>query len=192
MNFEFHQTTIEGLQLIHPFLAEDSRGFLLKCYEQAIFQKNGIFLSPYEELTSQSQKGTLRGLHFQTKFSQDKLVRVLQGEVFDVAVDLRKNSATFGKWEGFFLSDKNHSMLYIPKGFAHGFLALSETVLFSYLCGNQYHPQSDGGIRWDDPTIGIQWPFNLVDSIVISEKDKKLPTFSEYIKQHGGFAEDEM
>ena len=177
--FTFMPTEIFGLTLIQPFCAPDDRGYLSKPFEKSIFEEHGIFLSPWEELRSHSHKGVLRGLHFQRRHSQDKLVQVLRGAVYDVAVDLRENSPTFGKWEGFELTAENRKMLYIPKGFAHGFLALEEDTLFSYLCGDRYDPESDGGIRWDDPKLAVTWPLDRVDRVILSEKDAALPALEE-------------
>ena len=112
-------------------------------------------------------------------------MRVLHGAVYDVAVDLREGSATFGRWEGFYLSAENRQMLYIPKGFAHGFLALEEGTLFSYLCGDRYDPDSDGGILWNDPELNVQWPLDKVERVIVSEKDQGLPTFSQFCMEHG-------
>ena len=177
--FSFQNTQITGLTLITPFCAPDGRGYLSKPFEKSIFEANGINLSPWEELRSFSHKGVLRGLHFQRRHSQDKLVQVLHGAVYDVAVDLRKGSETFGQWEGFYLSAENLNLLYIPKGFAHGFLALEEGTLFSYLCGDRYDPESDGGVRWDDPTLAVKWPLEQIGQPVLSEKDAHLPLLSE-------------
>ena len=181
-NFVFHKTKLSGLMLIDPFCAPDSRGFLSKVYERQIFAAQGISLSPWEELRSCSKKGVLRGLHIQRRHSQDKLVQVLHGAVFDVAVDLRAGSATFGQWEGFYLTAENRQMLYIPKGFAHGFLALEDDTLFSYLCGDQYDPEADGGIRWDDPQLAVQWPLERVGRVVLSPKDEALPLLADYLE----------
>lgn len=184
--FKFEKTEIEGLQLIHPFVAYDERGFFMKTYEKRLFEVNGIVLQNAEDMTSFSKKGVLRGVHFQTQNSQDKLVRVLHGEVWDVAVDLRKGSETYGKWKGFYLSEENKLSLYIPQGFGHGFLALSDQVIFSYRCGQLYYPNSDSGIRWNDESLGIEWPTEKVDQIIISEKDQKLQTFDEFKRRYGG------
>lgn len=178
--FCFEAASISGLVKIHPFFAPDERGFFSKVFEKEIFKRNGIMIEPFEELQSYSHKGVLRGLHFQRQHSQDKLVRVLHGKVFDVAVDLRRGSDTFGQWEGFYLSAEQREMLYIPKGFAHGFLALEEDTLFSYLCGDRYDPQSDGGILWKDTDLGVKWPLDEVEKVIISEKDQKLQTFSQF------------
>ncbi len=190
MPFTFEKTKIDGLFLIFPFIAFDSRGYFSKIFEKRIFAANGVKLSPYEELRSFSRKGTLRGLHFQRCHSQDKLVQVLNGAVYDVAVDLRKGSPTFGKWQGFYLTAENRQMLYIPKGFAHGFLALEENTLFSYLCGERYDPESDGGICWNDPQIAVEWPLEKVGSMIISDKDKTLPTLKEFMERYGALSEE--
>ena len=178
--FNFHITSIPGLTLITPMCVPDSRGYLSKPFEKTIFSSHNIDLSPWEELRSCSRKGVLRGLHFQRRHSQDKLVQVLHGAVYDVAVDLRPGSETFGKWEGFYLTAENRQLLYIPKGFAHGFLALEDDTLFTYLCGDRYDPESDGGIRWDDPQLAVSWPLDRVERLIISDKDAALPTLAEY------------
>lgn len=183
--FEFQQTTISGLILITPFCAPDNRGYFSKPFEKHTFAEKGIDFSPYEELRSFSHKGVLRGLHFQREYSQNKLIQVLVGAVFDVAVDLREGSSTFGRWEGFELTAENRQLLYIPKGFAHGFLALEEGTLFSYLCGDRYDPASDGGIRWNDPDIAVDWPLDRVDRLIVSDKDAALPKLKEFLEKNG-------
>lgn len=183
--FDRKYTGLDGLSLITPFFAEDVRGSFLKTFEQEQFQKNGIYLDAFECFYTCSAQGTIRGLHFQTKDCQSKLVSVLHGAVYDVAVDLRAGSPTFGQWEGFYLSAENRQMLYIPKGFAHGFLALEEGTLFSYLCGDRYDPASDGGILWSDPELGVQWPLEQVERVIVSEKDQSLPTFAEFRAKYG-------
>ena len=185
--FEFEKTEIEGLMLIHPFVASDDRGVFMKTYESGVFKENGIDLGNAEDIVSVSKKGVIRGLHFQTRHSQDKLVRVLKGEVWDVAVDMRRESETYLKWKGVILSDENMLGMYIPKGFAHGFIALQENTVFSYRCGDKYDPESDTGIRWDDKTIGVEWPTESVDEVIVSEKDWKLQTYREFIGQFNGF-----
>lgn len=185
-NFSFEKTEIEGLQIIHPFVAYDERGFFMKTFEQRLFKENGIELGNAEDMTSYSHKGVLRGLHFQTKHSQDKLIRVLHGEVWDVAVDLRVGSTTYGEWKGFYLSGENKLSVYIPSGFAHGFLALSEDVIFSYRCGQGYYPDYDTGIRWNDETLKVEWPLERVEKMIISEKDSKLQSFAEFKEGYTG------
>lgn len=184
-SFSFQKTALEGLVIISPFIAEDDRGYLSKPFEKGVFSEHGIALSPWEELRSYSRKGVLRGLHLQRRHGQDKLVQVLRGAVYDVAVDLREGSETFGQWAGFYLSAENRNMLYIPKGFAHGFLALEDGTLFSYLCGDRYDPESDGGIRWDDPRLAVSWPLDQVEQVVLSEKDAALPTLGEFLARYG-------
>lgn len=184
--FLFDETEIAGLTHIKPFIAPDERGYLLKSFERRIFVEHGIDLQPYEEITSVSVKGVLRGLHFQREFSQDKLVRVLSGAIYDVAVDLRKGSPSYGKWAGFYLSAENHHQLYVPKGFAHGFLALSDNTVFNYILGDKYHKESEGGIMWDDPDLNINWPLDQVGTVLFSEKDQNHPTLREFTVQWGG------
>lgn len=181
-NFQFHKTTMCGLTLIEPFFAPDERGYFSKWFESGVFKEHGIAVNPYELFDSLSAEGVVRGLHFQKRHWQSKLVRCLSGVLFDVAVDLRKDSPTFGQWEGFYLSAENRKMLFVPEGFAHGFLSLQDGTIISYLCGDQYDSESDGGVRWDDPVIGVQWPFEQISKdIVISEKDQSLPLLSQLI-----------
>lgn len=180
-SFEFQPSTIEGLTCITPFYAPDDRGYFTKVFEKSIYAAHGIPISAHEQIYSYSRKGVLRGLHFQAAHSQDKLVHVVHGAVFDVAVDLRAGSPTFGKWEGFYLSAENRQVLYIPQGFAHGFLSLEEGTVFCYLCGHAFDPETNGGIRWDDPEIAVKWPVDQVEELILSEKDRKLPTLREFL-----------
>ena len=182
-HFSFEEAGIDGLKLVKPFIAYDDRGYYMKYYEHDIFNKHGIFLTGHEEAQSSSRKGVVRGLHFQREHSQDKLVRVVKGSCFDVAVDLRKESPSFGQWRGFILSEENHQMLYIPKNFAHGFMALSDELILSYMSGDDYDPSSDDGIRWDDPDLNIQWPVEEIGTPIISAKDQALQSFQEYCKK---------
>ena len=188
--FRVENTSIEGLLQIYPQYAEDGRGYVSKIFDASVFKAHGIALSPSEELRSFSKKGVLRGLHLQWKNSQDKLVHVLFGAVYDVAVDLRAGSSTFGKWEGFSLTGENRRMLYLPKGFAHGFLALGEENLLGYLIGGPYDPESDGGIRWNDPQLAIDWPLYQIGEPVISERDRALPGFEAFIDAHGALFQE--
>lgn len=178
-------TIISEVKLISPFFAQDERGALAKTFEKRFFLEAGIDSTIREVLYSFSHKGVLRGLHFQREHSQDKLVQVLVGAAYDVAVDLRAGSPTFGKWEGFELTAENRRLLYIPRGFAHGFLALEEGTLFSYLCGDQYDPQTDGGIRWNDPDVGVDWPLDRVGRVIVSEKDASLPSLKAFTERYG-------
>lgn len=178
--FNFKKTAIEGLMIVSPFYSEDERGFFMKSYEKEIYESNGIYLSDTEDFCSRSNKGVLRGLHFQTEHPQDKLVSVMVGEVWDVVVDLRPNSNTFGKWQGFYLSEENHLSLYIPKQFAHGFLTLEDQTIITYKCGDFYSKETDTGIMWNDPDIKIDWPLEKVGNLIISDRDKKHQSFAEF------------
>lgn len=178
-NFNFLKNDIEGILLIEPKVFGDERGYFMETYHYEDFKAAGLSAVFVQDNQSLSKKGVLRGLHYQKEHSQGKLVRVLKGEVFDVAVDLRGNSSTYGKWHGVILSDENKKMFYVPEGFAHGFLVLSEEAIFSYKCTDLYHPEAEGGILWNDPDIGITWPIREDMQITISEKDNKLPTFQQ-------------
>ncbi len=149
---------IEGLCLITPAVHGDARGYFMETYSQRDMEEAGLNYTFVQDNQSMSTKGVLRGLHFQINYPQTKLVRVIKGEVFDVAVDLRKESKTFGKWHGELLSEENKKQFLVPKGFAHGFLVLSDTAEFCYKCDDFYHPNDEGGIAWNDPEIGVQWP----------------------------------
>ncbi len=181
-NFSFNKTEIDGLKLIDPFISYDNRGYFMKYYEKNIFLQNGINLNSYEENQSLSKKGVLRGLHFQTVKPQSKLVRVVKGQIFDVAVDLRPESKTFGKWQGFYLSEENKNMLFIPESFAHGFLTISEEAVVSYVCGDEYLQEYDSGIIWNDKDINVKWPLGEIEELIISEKDKNRNGFIQYMK----------
>ena len=187
--FQFETTEIEGLQIIHPFVAYDERGFFMKTYERRLFAEHGIVFENAEDMTSYSRKGVLRGVHFQTRHSQDKLIHVLRGEVWDVAVDLRKGSRTYGAWKGFYLSQENKLSVYIPQGFAHGYLALTDDVVFTYRCGQPYYPDFDSGIVWNDETLKIDWPIDKVDELILSEKDRNLQTFKQFHETFGGLGD---
>jgi dTDP-4-dehydrorhamnose 3,5-epimerase len=178
--FEFCPTEIPDLVLIKPFFVSDQRGYLTKSFEKSLYEKNGIFIDVHEELRSCSTKGTLRGLHFQREHSQDKIVQVEKGKVFDVVVDLRPESETFGRWQGFCLSAENRNMLYIPKRFAHGFLVLSEQAEMHYLCGDIYDQKSETGILWNDISLSIEWPLEPEQEPLLSPRDLSFPTFSEF------------
>ena len=171
--FNFNKTEIEGVYVIEPKVFGDERGFFMETYKQSDFEQAGLKYNFIQDNQSRSHKGVLRGLHYQKNFPQAKLVRVIQGEVFDVAVDLRKNSPTYGKWVGVLLSAENKKMFMIPRGFAHGFLVLSNTAEFVYKCDELYHPEDEGGIMWNDPDVNVKWPLNEEPSL--SEKDKEHP-----------------
>lgn len=171
--FKFTALNIPGLYVIEPKIFGDNRGYFMEVYNYNEFKEAGLDMVFVQDNQSKSSKGVLRGLHFQKTHPQGKLVRVISGEVFDVAVDIRKGSKTFGKWQGVILSSENKKQFYISKGFAHGFLVLSDEAEFAYKCTDFYHPEDEGGIIWNDPDIGIEWPFLNNKNIVLSEKDKK-------------------
>ena len=169
---------IEGLYVIEPTVHGDARGYFMETYNFNDMKENGLDMIFVQDNQSCSTKGVLRGLHFQKEYPQGKLVRVIKGEVFDVAVDLRKGSETYGKWFGVTLSDENKKQFYISQGFAHGFLVLSDVAEFCYKCTDFYHPGDEGGLLWNDPDIGIKWP--EVDApILLSDKDRVQPTLKE-------------
>ncbi len=182
-NFTFTETSIEGVKIIDAKSYGDSRGHFMETYKKSDFVAGGIDVDFVQDNQSRSTKGVLRGLHFQINHPQAKLVRVVFGEVFDVCVDLRPDSVTYGKWEGVVLSANNKRQLFIPRGFAHGFLVLSDTAEFCYKCDDVYHPNDEGGLMWNDPAIGIVWPALDGDNsfseatIILSEKDKLHPSF---------------
>ena len=175
--FKFTKTNIKGVYIIEPTIFGDNRGYFMETYNYNDFKLGGLDVTFVQDNQAKSKRGVLRGLHFQEKYSQGKLVRVIIGEVFDVAVDLRKDSKTYGKWVGAILSAKNNKQFFIPKGFAHGYLVLSETAEFIYKCDEFYHPEDEGGLLWNDETIGIKWPD--VGEIILSEKDKRNPKFKK-------------
>ena len=163
---------IEGLCVITPTVHGDSRGYFMETYNKKDMLEAGIDIDFVQDNQSSSTYGVLRGLHRQINYPQAKLVRVISGRVFDVAVDLRENSKTYGKWYGIELSGENQKQFLIPRGFAHGFLVLSDTAVFGYKVDDFFHPNDEGGIAWNDPTINIQWPIPEAMSIQLSEKDK--------------------
>ena len=164
---------IEGLYVIEPTVFPDSRGYFMETYNQNDFHEAGLNMNFVQDNQSMSVKGVLRGLHFQKQFPQGKLVRAVRGTVFDVAVDLRASSKTYGKWFGVELSAENKKQFYISEGFAHGFLVLSDEAEFAYKCTDFYHPGDEGGILWSDPEIGIEWPISEGMELTISDKDQK-------------------
>lgn len=175
--FIFEKTTIDGVYIVTPTLFGDHRGYFMETYSEADFKEAGLDYRFVQDNQSSSKKGVLRGLHFQKTHPQAKLVRVLKGEVFDVVVDLRKNSPTYGKWVGVLLSEENHKQLMIPRGFAHGFVVVSDHAEFAYKCDDFYHPEDEGGIMYNDEDIAISWP--EVGELTLSEKDLEHPTLKE-------------
>jgi dTDP-4-dehydrorhamnose 3,5-epimerase len=177
---DVQNTPLDGCKLIVPTVFGDPRGFFLETYREDVFQKAGLPTQWVQDNFSRSAKGILRGLHFQRgDAAQGKLVRCTQGTVFDVVVDLRRSSKTFGQWYGVELSETNHHMLFVPEGFAHGFCVLSEMADFQYKCTRVYNPKVEGGLIWNDPTVGIRWP--LTDP-KLSDKDKVFPQWAELLK----------
>ena len=180
--FKLIDTFIKDLKVIEVLPFNDNRGYFYESYNENDFKNMGITEHFVQDNQSRSVKGVLRGLHFQINHPQTKLVRCIEGEVFDVAVDLRKESPTFGKYYGLILSESNKKMFYIPKNFAHGFLVLSEYATFSYKVDDFYHPNDEGGIIYNDKDINIDWNIKHDLNIILSEKDKKNQTMKEYIK----------
>ena len=164
---------IEGLYVIEPTVFKDERGYFVETYNQNDMKEAGLDMVFVQDNQSMSTRGVLRGLHFQKQFPQGKLVRVVRGKVFDVAVDLRSDSKTYGKWFGVEVSAENMKQFYIPEGFAHGFLVLSDEAEFCYKCTDFYHPGDEGGLAWNDPEIGVEWPLEEGVDLIISEKDQK-------------------
>lgn len=169
-------TRLEGVLVIEPKVFQDNRGTFYESYSKRIYQEAGVEADFVQDNHSVSQQGTLRGLHYQIGKGQAKLIRVTHGEVFDVIVDVRKDSPTFGQWEGISLSAQNFKQVYIPVGFAHGFLVLSDRAEFLYKCSDYYAPKEERGVRWNDPDIAVDWP---IENPILSEKDKCLPFLRE-------------
>jgi dTDP-4-dehydrorhamnose 3,5-epimerase len=182
--FKKLETGIEGLVVIEPKVFEDPRGFFMEAYNKKEFDAMGLSMNFVQDNHSKSMKGVLRGLHFQTEHPQGKLVRATKGSVWDVAVDIRETSITYGQWYGVLLSEENKKMLYIPKEFAHGFITLEDETEFMYKCTDFYYPEYDAGIKYDDNQIGIEWPLDTygikAEEILLSDKDRNLPTLKEY------------
>ena len=181
--FNFIKTEVEGLYIIEPTVFGDDRGFFLETYHKEDFHAAGLTMEFIQDNHSKSTKGVLRGLHFQIKHPQGKLVRVTKGEVYDVAVDLRKGSPTYGKWAGVYLAEENKKMYYVPEGFAHGFLVLSDEAEFEYKCTDFYHPEDESGILWNDESLHIDWPVDRVGVILLSSKDKTLGRFKDLLRE---------
>ena len=183
-NFTFTRTSVEGVLVIDVKSYGDARGRFTETYKRPDFEAGGITCDFVQDNQSSSVRGVLRGLHYQINHPQAKLVRVIKGEVFDVCVDLRPESPTYGKWAGVVLSAENRRQLFIPRGFAHGFLVLSDEAEFCYKCDDVYHPGDEGGLMWDDPAIGVEWPPLAGDEVldpgklILSEKDKCHPPFA--------------
>ena len=180
---EVIKTAIEGLVIIEPNVFKDARGYFFESFSQREFEEKVRKINFVQDNESMSSYGVMRGLHFQAPpFTQSKLVRCVKGKVLDVAVDIRKGSPTYGQHVAVELSEDNHRQFFVPRGFAHGFVALSEEAVLQYKCDNYYHPESEGGIRWDDPTIAIAWPV-ACDEAMLSERDEKHPSWTEWLEQ---------
>ncbi len=187
--FKFEECNIQGLFKISPFMAADLRGEFIKDYSTEIFERNGIILNIKETLYTKSAMGVVRGLHFQREKQMSKLVRCVKGHIYDFVVDLRKDSPTFKSYAGFDLIEENGEEIFIPEGFAHGFIAIEESIV-CYKCGESFYSEYDDGIIWDDETININWPvdrFGGKQNIILSDKDKNLQTFDEFMFNYGGF-----
>ena len=186
---------IKGLCVIEPLVHKDDRGLFFESFNQRDLLEAGISYNFVQENQSTSQRGVIRGLHFQKQFPQAKLGRALRGRIFDVAVDLRADSETFGQWYGVELSEENHRMFLVPEGFAHGLLSLTDDAIFCYKCSDYYHPGDEGGVAWNDPTIGVVWPEVVIHAdgsaptlsdgapLIFSQKDQQWPSFSETFKR---------
>jgi len=172
------ESRLKGVFLIKPRIFEDPRGFFCEIYNRDRYQSQGIEVDFVQDNYARSTRGVLRGMHYQIKHGQAKLVWVPQGEVFDVVVDLRKDSPTFGEWDGFALSSKNKHQLFVPTGFAHGYCVTSKTADFTYKCSDFYYPEEEGGLIWNDPKVGIEWP---IEDPVLSEKDQNNPTLDKAV-----------
>ena len=187
--FEFKETKIEGLIEINPFNADDVRGCFTKDYSKEIFEQNNIEYNLAEVFYTTSHKGVIRALHFQRVKQQPKLVRCIYGHVFDVVVDLRKDSKTFKQWLSFDLTGDNKKEILIPAGCAHGYLVLEHSIV-SYKCAEKFYGEYDDGILWDDLDINVKWPLELVggkENVILAEKDKDLQSFAEFMSKYGGF-----
>ena len=171
-------TPLEGVRIIEPDMYKDNRGFFMETFHSKRYTSTGLEVDFVQDNLSFSVQGTLRGLHFQYPNAQAKLVQVIQGEIFDVAVDVRRDSPTFGEWFGIYLDDKKMRQLFIPVGFAHGFCVTSETVLFTYKCSAYYAPDCERGILWSDPQLAIDWP---VDNPLLSERDSRFPCLKDTV-----------
>ena len=180
--FNFIKTDIDGVVIVEPTAFGDDRGYFMETYQYNDFAAAGIDVKFVQDNQSMSKKGVLRGLHFQKQFPQSKLVRVIRGEVYDVAVDLREGSETYGKYVGVLLSAENKRQSFIPKNFAHGFLVLSDEAEFVYKVDDFYHPNDEGGLMWNDPTVGVEWPIEEGMEIILSDKDKLNPTLENICK----------
>ncbi len=193
VKWEFKKTSFSGAYVITPFFADDVRGGFIKDYSKEVFQQNGIEYDLAEVFYTVSHKGVIRAMHFQRVKQQPKLVRCIHGSVYDVIVDLRNDSPTFLKWEGFFLSGDNRTELLIPGGFGHGYLVLEDSIV-TYKCAEKFYGEYDGGIKFDDLELGIKWPYEMIggrENVIVAEKDKNLPSLKEFLESYGNFMGNE-
>lgn len=189
VKWNFEALEMPGAYKITPFFADDIRGGFLKDYSREMFAQNGIDHNLEEVFYTISHKGVVRAMHFQITKQQAKLVRCVSGKVYDVIIDLRKDSPTFMKWQGFYLSGENMTELLIPEGFGHGYLVLEDSIV-SYKCAEKFHGEYDSGVKFDDPDLGIIWPFEEVggkENIILADKDKNLPNFKEFMENYNIF-----
>ena len=187
--FCFEKTAIDGLIKITPFNAEDVRGCFTKDYSKEVFEANGIKHDLMEVFYTTSHKGVIRALHFQREKQQPKLVRCIYGHVYDVVVDMRKDSPTYKKWLGFDLIGEEHNEILVPAGCAHGYLVLEDSIV-SYKCSEKFYGEFDGGIKWNDSDIAVDWPLDKIggeENLILADKDKNLPTFKEFVDEYGAF-----
>ena len=190
--WNFEELEMKGAYKVTPFFAADVRGGFLKDYSKEVFEQNGIYHDLKEVFYTISHKGVIRAMHFQRVKQQAKLVRCVVGKVYDVIIDLRKGSPTFGKWQGVYLTQDNMVELLVPEGFGHGYLVLEDSIV-SYKCGEKFYGEYDGGVKFDDEDMGIVWPYEEIggkENIIIAEKDKNLPTFKEFLDNYGNFLGD--
>ncbi len=182
MAIAFRETGISGLVIIQPHMFEDTRGLYKKYFEKEMYKEAGITCEFTESSDIVSKKGAIRGLHYQSNYSQAKLLHVIKGKIYDVALDLRENSPTFGKYHAEVLCSEDHKTIFVPEGFAHGFMALSDDAIFSYQCSGKYDPESCGGIIWNDSDLAIPWPLEEygIHEVIMTEKDKNWPSFKDY------------
>jgi dTDP-4-dehydrorhamnose 3,5-epimerase len=187
--WNFEKLDLDGAYLITPFYADDIRGGFLKDYSQEVFEQNGIHHDLKEVFYTISHKGVIRAIHFQRVKQQAKLVRCVSGQVYDVIIDLRKDSPTFKKWEGFYLSDDNMKEILVPEGFGHGYLVLEDSIV-SYKCAEKFYGEYDSGIRYDDPDMGINWPYDRIggkEKVINSVKDDNLQSFKQFMEHYSDF-----
>lgn len=180
--FSFNPTQFEGVYLVKPFVSEDNRGAFIKDYSLEVFKQNGLDYELKEVFYTESKKGVIRAIHFQSNHEQPKLVRCIRGKIYDVVVDLRVDSKTYGHYIAFLLSGENKDQLLIPEHFGHGYLVLEDSIV-SYKCAEKFYPEDDDGILWNDQDINVEWPLDLVDEVILSTRDESLQSFKEFTQK---------